>query len=146
MRLHARVLLALAVAPNVSAAQFRREFAEVHMGVATRVVLHAPDDSTARAADRAAFARVPPLVDVMSDWRPEGELRRLERRAGAWVPVSRELFDVLARAVDVARATDGAFDPTVAPLVALWREARRGGRLPAAAALDSARALVGWRR
>jgi hypothetical protein len=45
-----------------------------------------------------------------------------------------------------AEATDGAFDVTVGPLVGLWRAARRSARLPTAAALDSARALVGWRR
>ena len=116
------------------------------MGVATRLVLYARDDATARAAARAAFARIAALEDKMSDWRPESESRRLERRAGAWVPVSRELFAVLARAVEVARASDGAFDPTVGPLVAVWREARRTRRLPAPATLDSARARVGWRK
>ncbi len=127
-------------------APLRREYAELHMGVATRLVLYAPDDRRARAAARAAFARVARLEDVMSDWRPDSEVRRLERRPGAWVPVSPPLYAVLARAVDVARASGGAFDPTVGPLVALWREARRRGRLPDPAALDSARALVGWRR
>jgi thiamine biosynthesis lipoprotein len=109
-------------------------------------VLYAPDDRRARAAARAAFDRIARLEDVMSDWRAGSELRRLERRPGVWVPVSRPLFAVLARAVDVARASDGAFDPTAGPLVALWREARRSRRLPSAAAVDSARALVGWRR
>jgi thiamine biosynthesis lipoprotein len=135
-----------AAARRAAGRAVRREFAEVHMGVATRVVLYAPDDRRARRAARAAFARVAALEDVMSDWRPASELRRLERRPGAWVPVSAPLFAVLARAVDVARASDGAFDPTVGPLVALWREARRRGALPEAAALDSARARVGWRR
>jgi len=36
-------------------------------------------------------------------------------------------------------------NPTVGPLVALWRESRKTGKLPAAAALESARELVGWR-
>lgn len=117
------------------------------MGVGVRIVLYAPDDATARAAARAAFARMEALEDVMSDYRQESELRRLERdRAGAWIPVSGELFAVLARAVEIARASDGAFDPTVGPLVSLWRAARRNGRLPDEAALDSARALVGWER
>lgn len=139
-------LVALVLAARPAGAQVRREYAELHMGVAARIVLHAPDDRKARAAARAAFARIAELEDKMSDYRPQSEARRLERRAGTWVPVSRELFAVLARAVAIARATDGAFDPTIGPLVALWREARRGGRLPARAALDSARALVGWRR
>lgn len=127
-------------------AQARREFRELHMGVEVRIVLYAPDDERAREAARAAFARMAELEDIMSDYRPESELRRLERRPRDWVPVSEELFEVLARAVEIAEVTDGAFDPTVGPLVALWREARRIGRLPDARMLDSARALVGWRR
>ncbi len=142
-----RLWFSCLVLPALLGAQpLRREYAELHLGGATRRVLHARDDATARAAARAAFARIAALEDIMSDWRPESEARRLERRAGEWVPVSHELFDVLAHAVAIARASDGAFDPTVAPLVAVWREARRTRRLPAPATLDSARARVGWKK
>lgn len=140
--------LAFALATTVSAgelrSQLRREFTEVRMGVPVRLVVHAPTDAVAREAARAAYARMAELEDVMSDYRPSSELRQLESRGGAWTPVSAELFAVLARAVEIARASDGAFDPTVGPLMALWREARRTGRLPAPAALDSARARTGW--
>lgn len=116
------------------------------MGMAVRAVLYAVDADHARLAARAAFDRIAELEDIMSDYRPESEVRRLERRPGEWVVVSEELFHVLTRAVEIAEATGGAFDVTVGPLVGLWREARRSTRLPAAAAIDSARALVGWRR
>jgi FAD:protein FMN transferase len=122
----------------------RHEFAAVHMGVPVRLVLYAPADHAAAAA-RAAYDRIALLEDILSDWRPQSELRRLEPRAGEWVPVSAELFAVLSLSTDLARRTDGAFDPTVGPLVALWRRARATGALPSAAAIDSARALVGWR-
>jgi thiamine biosynthesis lipoprotein len=60
--------------------------------------------------------------------------------------VSDDLRDVLRAAVAVSEASDGAFDVTVGPLVALWRAARATGRLPDAAALEAARAKVGWRK
>ncbi|HEX7120994.1 MAG TPA: FAD:protein FMN transferase [Gemmatimonadaceae bacterium] len=137
------VLLLLA-RPGVSEAQVRREFTEVHMGVPVRLVLHAPSDSVARAAARAAFARVAELDEKMSDYRPGSEVRRLATRSRVWTQLSPELFRVLARAIDVARLSGGAFDPTLAPLVALWREARRVGRLPAPDAMTAARQKVGW--
>jgi len=121
----------------------RRQYAELHMGVAARIVLYAPDDATARRAARAAYARMALLEDIMSDYRPESEVRRLAVRAGADVPVSVDLFVVLARAVDLWRRSDGAFDPTVGPFVELWRAARRTGRLPPRAELDSAARRVG---
>ncbi len=123
----------------------RSEFSELHMGVEVRIVLYARNEVHAREAARAAFDRFTALEDIMSDYRPKSEIRSLDRRPGKWVTVSEPLFIVLTRAVEIARATDGAFDPTVGPLVALWREARRVRRLPGDAELDSARARVGWR-
>ena len=116
------------------------------MGMPVRVVLYAGTDSAARSAARAAFRRIAELDDTFSDYRPQSEARRLSEHAGDWVPVSPDMFAVLSRSIDVSRLTDGAFDVTIAPLVALWREARKTGVLPRATQIDSARALVGWRR
>jgi thiamine biosynthesis lipoprotein len=123
-----------------------QEYTQVHMGVRVRVVLYADDEHAGRAAAAAAFARIAALDQVMSAFRVDSELRRLERRPGEWVPVSAELFAVVTRAVDIARATDGAFDPSVGPLVALWRDARQQGALPGESTFRAARDLVGWRR
>jgi thiamine biosynthesis lipoprotein len=108
-----------------------------------RVVAYAAGRREATRASEAAFGRIAALDAMMSDYRAGSEVNRLTT---APQPVSAELFAVLARAVAIARATGGAFDPTVAPVVALWREARRTRRLPDAAALAAARAKVGWRR
>lgn len=121
------------------------EFTQVHMGLPVRILLHASDERRAQAAASAAFSRIAALDAMMSDYRPDSELRRLEGAGRQWTPVSPDLLEVLTAAVSVARATDGAFDPTIGPLVALWRESRKTGKLPAAAAIESARELVGWR-
>jgi thiamine biosynthesis lipoprotein len=125
---------------------FGAEFTEVHMGLPVRIVLHAGSESQAQDAARAAFRRIATLDQRLSDYRPDSELRRLEARAPEWTVVSPELFSVLARAVEIARASGGAFDPTVGPLVALWRDARRTGRMPDPAALAAARTLTGWQK
>jgi FAD:protein FMN transferase len=138
------VATAAAVASRAATAQdTRREYVELHMGVAVRMVLYAPDDARARGAARAAYARIAELEDVMSDYRAESEVRRLAARPGVAVPVSDDLFAVLAHALELWRRSDGAFDPTVGPFVELWRAARRTGRLPRRAELDSAAARVG---
>lgn len=116
------------------------------MGTAARIVLHAPDATTARAAAGAAFARMEALEDSFSDYRADSELARLCARAGQGpVSVSADLFGVLDRALEVARATGGAFDPTIGPLTHLWRAARAAGVTPAPAELAAARARVDWR-
>jgi len=115
------------------------------MGLPVRIVLYAADERSALEAARSAFARIAALDATLSDYRPDSELNRLSRTSGEWVHVSRDLFTVLRRAREIAEITGGAFDPTIGPLVALWRESRRLGRLPAEDAVADARARVGWR-
>ncbi|MCW2525994.1 MAG: thiamine biosynthesis protein [Pseudonocardiales bacterium] len=71
----------------------------------------------------AAMELVALLADVdavASRFRPDSELSRANRLAGRPVPVSRRLIDFAAVAIDAARATDGAVDPTLGrDLVAL---------------------------
>ena len=116
------------------------------MGVQARLVLWTPDEATAQRAARAAFARLARVDRALSDWLVDGELARLEERAGGpAVAVSEDLYRCLERSLEIARATDGAFDPTLGALTRLWREARRTGVAPTEAELDAARARVGWR-
>lgn len=122
----------------------RQEYTEVHMGLPVRITLHAPVEQ-GRAAARRAFDRIAMLDRMMSDYRLDSELRRLQERPREWVAVSAELFDVLGRSTAISRASGGAFDPTIGPVVALWRRARQTGRLPDPAQIERARALAGWR-
>ncbi len=116
------------------------------MGVRARIILYEADRDRARQAARAAFDRLQHLDNVMSDYRNDSELMRLCERAGEGpVPVSEDLFAVLAHAQGFAADTAGAFDPTVGPLIRLWRQARREGTLPDSAEIESARERVGWR-
>jgi thiamine biosynthesis lipoprotein len=125
----------------------RYQYTQLHMGVQVRITLYAPDEPSAERACAAAFRRFAGLEDILSDYRPSSELMRLCARAGGPpVPVSPDLFLVLERAADLSRRTGGAFDVTVGPYMALWRKARKTGKLPAAADLQTAARLVGWRK
>ncbi|MCA9291075.1 MAG: FAD:protein FMN transferase [Phycisphaerales bacterium] len=134
-------LVGCAAAPPLE----RFEYVKMIMGVEARITLHAPDGATAMAAATDAFRRMDDLDAVLSDYRPDSEIRRIQVEAAAGpVAVSDDLADALGRALDLARRTDGAFDPTVGPVVALWREARRTGRLPPDEARIAALARTGW--
>jgi thiamine biosynthesis lipoprotein len=124
----------------------RHQYVQVLMGVQVRLVLYTKSEEDARTAAKAAFDRVAELEDIMSDYRRDSELMRLCARAGSGpVPVSRELFEVLAYAQEVSKASDGAFDVTVGPYVQLWRLTRKTKVMPDAAALADARKRVGWK-
>ena len=127
--------------------QQRYEYRRVVMGVEARLVLHADDEAQALAAAGAAFDRLDALDATLSDYRVDSELKQVVAAAGGGpIEVSADMLAVLSQAKGLAAATGGAFDPTVAPLVALWRQARATGRLPLAGDLADARALVGHDR
>jgi thiamine biosynthesis lipoprotein len=72
----------------------------------------------ARAAIEAELARVDRL---MSTWRADSELSRLNAQpAGAPFPLSPETLLVLSEARRVGTLSHGAFDVTVGPLVRAW--------------------------
>lgn len=84
----------------------------VLMGTTAEVQALAPGD--AQAALEAAFGALARVDDSMSLWKPS-ELSALNQ-AGSAV-VSEALLGTLRVALDVARASGGAYDPTVEPLV-----------------------------
>ena len=59
------------------------------------------------------------------------------------VPANAVLVDATCRAAEMSRLTDGAFDCTAGPLVALWREARGAGVPPSSESISQALARVG---
>ncbi len=117
-----------------------------HMGTLVRIQLYARDTAQADTAFRAAFARIAQLDTALSDYRDDSEINRLCRAAPNHpVPISADLYTVLETALQLAGETDGAFDPTLGPVTALWREARKQHRLPDHAALREALARTGYR-
>ncbi len=121
-------------------------FGERHMGVEFKLIVYCPDEETANAGAKAAFARVAALNQVMSDYVPTSELMQLCRKSapGHPVEVSDDLFLVLSRAEELSKSTDGAFDVSVGPLTQLWRRSRRQKALPSQRLLEKALSRVGY--
>ena len=140
--------LSLAVLASAAPAELHRyEAVEPHMGTLVRVTVYTPDEQTAKTAFRAAFDRIRDLDGILSDYKPDSELNRIAKTAiGRPIPVSGDLFAVLRASQALAGVTAGAFDITQAPVIQLWREARRTGRVPDAAALREAGQRAGFRR
>lgn len=110
------------------------------MGTLVRVQVDAPDAAAAKAAFRAAFDRIAQIDAALSDYKPDSEVNRLPASIGP------DLLTVLTAAQSLAEKTGGAFDVTIGPLTRLWREARKAGRVPDAAAIEEARRHVGYRK
>ena len=79
-------------------------------------------DGTDVVAVEAALGRAVGQVDAqMSTWKPDSDLMRLNHAAvGDWVEIPRELMRVLARGLEIGRASGGAFDIGLGDLVTAW--------------------------
>lgn len=74
----------------------------------------------AQTIDSAINTALDTLIDQMSTWTDDSTISRLSRAATGWYQVEPEFWRVLTAAYDVARLTDGAYDPTLLELVNLW--------------------------
>ncbi|MFN0066352.1 MAG: FAD:protein FMN transferase [Limisphaerales bacterium] len=114
--------------------------------MATRfeLVLHGESATRLRGAGEEALDEVTRLEAALSLYRSDSEISALNRAAAAgWVRVSPEVAALVARALTLAQATGGAFDPTVAPLIEAWGLRSGTGRVPSDEELAAARAAVG---
>ena len=125
----------------------RYEQSQTHMGTRFTIALYATNEATASRAATAAFRRIGRLDAMLSDYRDDSELTLLSRASGG--PAQRvgdDLFEVLSRAQEWSRRTEGAFDVTIGPVVRQWRRARRLKRLPTQRQIESALARSGYRK
>ena len=117
------------------------------MGTSYSVRFDAAGDKSLSAAIHTA------LQDVdahMSTWRASSELTQFNNSThGDWQPLTAATTQVVAHALETSRASKGAFDVTVGPLVDLWgfgggsEESSRNGTRPARSDISQTLAAVG---
>ncbi len=99
---------------------FGREVYLTHEGMGTQMA-HRASGGHARRALHAVRAEADRLEALLSRFRPDSDIGRLNRSAGAaWETLSRETIDVLQSAAGFFEKSMGAFDVTIAPLADLW--------------------------
>jgi FAD:protein FMN transferase len=120
------------------------------MGTGWTVQVALLPDGVSREALHADIENVLELIDgQMSTFRGDSDISRFNgAAAGEAVVVPEDFALVLASALELARDTGGAYDPTVGPLVNLWGFGPDGIRTtaPPQAEIEAARARVGWYR
>jgi FAD:protein FMN transferase len=120
------------------------------MGTTYTVKVAAPPTSLDGARLRATIDAVLAQIDgSMSGYRRDSEVARFNASASTqWYEVSADLAAVVQAALDISEKSDGAFDITVAPLVAAWGFGPAGEPkiLPNAEQLAQIAASVGYRK
>lgn len=113
------------------------------MGTSLDVAVRGPHREAALAASEQAIAEIRRVEDLLTTWRSDSALARLnESLVGRAVAIDPELFAVLSEVFAWAPRTQGAFDPSVFPLIRAW-DLRGAGRIPSSDELVVARTGTG---
>ena len=97
------------------------------------------EEETAALASEAAEN-----TESLLDWQqPDSDIETLNSAAGTvWSELDSETIQVLAKALDVAEKSEGAYDPTLLPLTSLWNFAGTTPSVPDS--LSEALSLCGY--
>ena len=107
------------------------------------ITLH--DHASEKILDEC-FARLREIDNRMSTNTPSSELDAVSAQAGkAPVKVTDDVMFVAKKALSMAAISDGLFDPTVGPLMKVWKMEGDHPDIPRQADIDAARNLVNWR-
>lgn len=113
-----------------------------HMGTLWTLEARGP---AAAAAVEAASDEIGRLDRLLSTYRPDSELSKVNQKAShGWVAVGTETRSLVERALEVARKSEGAFDPTVGPVVKLWGFKHLDYRFPYEQEIRTAKSRVGY--
>lgn len=117
---------------------------QLHMGTLVTVTAFASETHIAQRAVQAGFSEIKRLEQLLSTWRADSELSRVNAEAGQQpVAVSQETLELVARGLEIARLTRGGFNIALGPAIEAWSVTERQ-HVPDDAELQKLKPLVDW--
>jgi thiamine biosynthesis lipoprotein len=118
------------------------------MGTDLRFAVLTDDEARAQAAMNAAFEEVKRIEAMMTTWRADSEVSRINAQAGiAPVAVSDETLEVILAAERASKLSGGAFDISFYAMKGLWKfDDDLEPKLPDPVELAKRRALIDYRK
>ncbi|HTC41216.1 MAG TPA: FAD:protein FMN transferase [Candidatus Acidoferrales bacterium] len=117
------------------------------MGTVYEIAAYDESPELASQAIDKAFAEIVRLDGMLSNYKPESELNRLNREGHFHaVKVPADLYRVIEESDMYSKLSGGKYDITVAPLVDMWKAALRGDRVVSQAEQEKLRACVGYEK
>jgi thiamine biosynthesis lipoprotein len=115
------------------------------MGTIVNVIVVTDHEDNAHTAIDTAFVKMGALADELSTYDENSPISMLNRE-GILRNAPQSLLDVFTRSRRLSEVTDGAFDPTVMPLLHLYQSYRETATLPPQSMIDKALKLVDYRK
>ncbi|HVJ16547.1 MAG TPA: FAD:protein FMN transferase [Polyangiaceae bacterium] len=100
------------------------EIKDTAMGTALHFIAYTSpraDEPAARAAVTKAIAEMRRLEALMSEWKSDSEIGKVNQRPGQWQDVSAETYEVLEKSVWAGKLSHATFDITFQAMGGLWK-------------------------
>jgi thiamine biosynthesis lipoprotein len=107
------------------------------------------DVAQVRAAMSQALDEIRRLEGMLSEWRSDSEVGKINLSPDQWVKVGPETFAVIRSGLDAGRASQGAFDITFQVMSDVWKfgsAAEAEPKVPSKAEIERRRRFVDYRK
>lgn len=118
----------------------------VSLGTFVEIEIRNAESTKANAAIDSAFIEVRRINDEYSPFNEAGPLWKINHGTDTTVAINDELLYLLTVSDSINKATSGAFDPTVEPLISLWKVWGEDVFIPTDSTIQAARAICGWEK
>ena len=103
--------------------------------------------SDAEKAGKKAMKKMATIDQRANFYSVDSEITLLNGSAGKKpVPLSEDTFELLERALEIAELTNGAFEPTIGPLVQRWQRAKTDEELPSSVEIENLLQLIDYKK
>jgi thiamine biosynthesis lipoprotein len=107
------------------------------------------DVARVRAAMSEAFDEIKRLEGILSEWRSDSDVGRINSSPAQWVKVGPEAFTVIARGLEAGRVSQGTFDITFQVMSDMWKfgsAAEAQPKLPSKSEIEQRRRFIDYRK
>lgn len=115
------------------------------MGSGFEIIVIADNNKDGEQYIDVAIAEIKRIENIISSWSSTSETSDVNRNAGMKpVKVSDELFNLIDRAINISKLTDGAFDISYASMDKIWKFDGSMSAMPSAEAIKKSVVKVGY--
>lgn len=140
-----RIVIATLLFSIVSFGQVVHKKKAVLLGSPFEITVIAKDSIEGEKYCNLAIDETKRIENLISDWIPTTEISKVNQNAGKNpVNVSLEVFELVHRAIQISKLTDGAFDLSYASMDKIWKFDGSMKKMPSEAEIKASVSKVGF--
>jgi thiamine biosynthesis lipoprotein len=117
---------------------------QILLGTQVSITVFSEDAQKANRAIDLAFQRISELEAILTKYKKDSDIGRLNLSDSGWIKVSPVTFEVIKKSVEFGKISNGAFDITIDPILRLWEEAQKRDSLPSSDELKRVTESIGY--